>query len=538
MRIIKTAATALAATLLAGCVSGPDYKRPDVATPGKWSEPLQGGEKEGEPDIATWWKTFGDPTLDSLIDRAAKSNQDARIAESRIREARAALNVTETGLWPQLNASGAYSRVQDQKTGAGDSDSSTVTVSGDGVTVTRANQSPSGATLSTSRTIGAQSASSLSYTPGQGKQDRQNNLFQTGLDASWELDLFGGVKRSVEASKADLAAVEESLRDVQVTLAAEVALNYFNLRANQNILDIVNKNIGIQRESLDLVRARFQAGLTTELDVKNAEAQLASSQAALPSVETGAKQSIHRLGVLLGGRPGMLQDELAPTSPLPKVPPSVPVGLPSDLLRRRPDIRRAERNLAAATARIGVATADLFPRISLTSAIARRNSDFGGLTAGTGQFWSIGPSISWPVFDAGRIRANIRIQNERQEQALAAYEKAVNASFEDVENAIVAFAKEQNQFDSLSQAVDANSHALELATEQYSKGLINYIGVLDVQRSLFSSERQRTQSEAAIIADLVSLYKALGGGWDAKAANAPQQTDVQPTPIPTTKLAR
>jgi len=244
---------------------------------------------------------------------------------------------------------------------------------------------------------------------------------------------------------------------------------------------------------------------------------LALTQSSVPALEVAVQRSIHRLGVLLGNEPGLLQNELAPAAPLPPTPPEVLVGLPSELLRRRPDIRYAERSLAAATARIGVATADLFPRFFLTGSIARSSGEFEGLRLGANQLWSIGPSISWPVFDAGRIRANINVQNARQEQALLAYQNTVITSLEEVENALVMYAKEQNRLTEIAAAVDANQKALEIAEDLYAHGLVNFLNVLDAQRSLFSAQDQFVQSKGAILKNLVALYKALGGGWEKPA---------------------
>ncbi len=464
MKTFRLLAAAIIVGFLTGCTTGPDYHKPEPSAPGQWTSPLAGGEREGAPDIARWWTQFSDPALDSLVSRAVESNLDLRMATARIRETRAAEAVTGAALWPQANTSGSYERTKPfNMTGA--------------------------------------------------KGNRETDVFQAGFDAGWELDFFGGVQRAKEAAAADREAADEDRRDVLVSLAAEVARNYFDLRSAQNRLAIVQNNIQIQKETLELVRARFQAGLTSEFDVKIAEAQLATMESSVPSLETGAKVAIHRLGVLLGKAPGTLVEELSPIAPLPAAPPEVPVGLPSDLLRRRPDIRRAERQIAAATARIGVATADLFPKFSLTGALGRQSDSFGGLRLGANQFWSIGPGVRWPVFDAGRIRANIEVQNARQEQALVAYENTVLRSFEDVENALVAYAKEQVRLASLEKAVDANRKALDIANDLYAQGLVSFLNVLDAERSLSTAEEQHTQSKATILTDLVALYKALGGGW-------------------------
>jgi len=278
---------------------------------------------------------------------------------------------------------------------------------------------------------------------------------------------------------------------------------------------VTHDNIQAQQQSVALTDARFQSGLTSALDVAQAEAQLATTQSQVPTLESAARQSIHRLGVLLGQPPETLLDELTPERPIPAVPPEVMVGLPSDLLRRRPDVRRAEQELAAATARIGVATADLFPRFSLTSNIVGlQSADIADLALASSRFWTAGPTLSWPIFDAGRIRANIEVQNAREEQALAQYEKTVLTALEDVEDALVAYAREQVRRGALMAAVEANQRATGLANERYIKGLGDFLNVLEAQRSLYDSQDQLVQSERTAVSDLIALYKAIGGGWE------------------------
>jgi NodT family efflux transporter outer membrane factor (OMF) lipoprotein len=509
-------------------MTGPEYKNPEVPVPGKWSESLEGGEKDGSPNLVHWWSEFSDATLESLVTRATQSNLDLRIAESRIREARASLRMTQADLWPQLNAAGSYQRTQSKKSpsvsGANGKPGASITLSQQGVSVTATPAGATGPSIAFVPDLSGGGNSSLTLSSGAGasgaKTKRQGDLFQAGFDASWEIDVFGGARRAKEAAKADVEAAQENRRSVLVTLVAEIARNYFELRETQNRLDIARRNIRILQDSLDLVRSRFEAGLTNELDVATAEAQLATSQSSVPNLEAAVKRSVHRLGVLLGHEPGTLQDELSPVSPLPSAPPEVLVGLPSELLRRRPDVRYAERTLAAATARIGVATADLFPKFSLTGSFGGSSDTFEGLRLGANHTWSFGPEIRWPIFDAGRIRANIRVQNARQEQALLAYEKAVMISLEDVENALVMYAKEQNRLADLATAVEANHKALDIANDLYAQGLVNFLNVLDAERALFAAEDQFIQSKATILTGLVSLYKALGGGWEARTASA------------------
>jgi multidrug efflux system outer membrane protein len=453
---------------LAGCAVGPVYHRPQTAAPANWSEPMLGGATNSQPQIVQWWATFHDPELDSLIQRAAQSNYDVKIAEARVLQARALWN---GALW---------------------------------------NFAPSGDFVS-SYTDARRSRNSLSFPVTQLKTD----MLDMHFDASWEIDIFGKVRRGLESARAQLQAVEEDRRDVLVSLLAEVARNYISVRGLQTRLDIAHKNIKTQQDALEIARARFKAGLASELDVTQAASLLATTQSQLPTLQTLLQQGIHRLGVLLGQAPGALMTELEAESPIPAVPPEVPVGLPSDLLRRRPDVRRAERDLASSTALIGVATADLFPRFFLTGIGGLQSlklSDW--LTAGS-RFWSAGPSITWPIFDIGQIHANIRAANAVQQQSLANYQKSVLGALEDVENALVAYDKEQTRYQSLNEAAAANRRALQLSNELYKQGLVDFLNVLDAERSLYQAEDQLVQSQQTVSLNLVTLYKALGGGWES-----------------------
>ncbi len=464
-----------------GCRVGPSYRPPKVSVPAKWSEAPPTVIPAEQVSLARWWTKFNDSILDSLIDRAVRMNLDLRVAEARIREARAARGVNAADLWPQADVSPSC---------------------------LRSHRSES---VPPFRTVSSGGGDGL---PSNLFGKREQDLYQAGFDTSWEPDVFGGVRRDVEAASAEIAMTEENRRDVLVTLLAEVARNYAELRGFQRQIAITNDNLAAQRETLELTRVRFQAGLASGLDVARAEAQVATTRSQVPVLERQVKQAIHRLGVLLGQEPGALLSELSKVAPVPPAPPEVPVGLPSDLLRRRPDVRRVERELAAATARIGVAKADLFPRFSLTGSFGRRSDKFSDLSQGASLFWGIGPSIRWPIFTAGRIRSNIRVQNARQEQALALYEMT---SLEDVENALVAYWREQARRASLAEAVEANRRAVDLANALYLSGLEDFLSVLDAQRSLYTSQDQLAQSERAVVVNLIALYKALGGGREQSA---------------------
>ncbi|MBX7258217.1 MAG: efflux transporter outer membrane subunit [Candidatus Hydrogenedentes bacterium] len=523
----RVIAVAIAATaVLAGCMTGPDYKRPDVKMPEKWTATLEKGES-GATTVATWWTTLNDPVLNSLVERSAQKNHDLRIAEARVREARAARGLVASALWPTLDVSGSYTRSQavKQKTQSSGFPLSTgLSLSPTGITRTTTFRGQNGSITSSRTTTqsGSQSGTNLAFTPSakQSAPDRTTDLFQTGFDASWELDLFGGNRRALEAADADIEAVDEFRRDVLVSLISEVALNYIELRSAQNRLDITNKNIKAQEETLKLTRDRFTAGLSSELDAVRAESLLSTTQSQIPMLETQVDMSIHRLSVLLGAEPGALMEELKPSAKLPTPPAEVPVGLPSDLLRRRPDIRQAERELAAATARIGEAQADLFPKFMLTGAFGGRSDALGSVLSGANQIWSFGPSIRLPIFEGGRIRANIEVQNAREEQAAIAYERSILLALEDVENGLVSYSKEQVRRKSLEDAVKSNETAVTLANERYIRGLEGFLNVLQAQQELFQTEDQLVQSESYVLTNLVSLYKALGGGWELNAPEA------------------
>jgi len=469
----KFIAAVLFLVLVAGCAVGPDYEEPKLAVPAGWQEAQQKGVDIRPVEMARWWTTFNDPLLNSLVERAVKSNLDLRIAEARIREVRASRAVVASGAWPTLDVSASYKR---------------------------------------NRT--SENAFALGSLAPQGGGNLEQDLFKTGFDASWEIDVFGGVRRSVEAADATIGASVESRRDVLVTLLGDVAKNYIDLRGFQRRLAVARANLKAQQDTLELTRIRFQAGLTSDLDVAQAEAQASTTTAQIPTLESALKQAAYSLDLLLGLSPGALWNDLANETTIPSLPPEVLVGLPSDLLRRRPDIRFAERQLAASTAQIGAAMADLFPKFSLTGAAGLQSISASDWFTGRSRYWSIGPTISWPIFDAGRIRANIEVRNAQQEQALTQYEKTVLAAFGDVEKSLVNYSREQARQQALTNAVASNRRAVEMANELYVRGLNDFLNVLDTQRSLYAAENDLAQSEAAMAANLVALYKALGGGWE------------------------
>ena len=461
--------------LVAGCSVGPNYRQPETAVTAAWNEAQQSGFDIGPAPLTDWWTEFNDTLLNSLVKRAVQSNLDIRLAEARIRESRALRDATAADAWPRLDTTGSYARSRSSENAFSSS------AGGD------------------SRSFGA---------------DGARDLFRAGFDASWEVDVFGGVRRRVEAADANVAASVEERRNALVILLGDVARNYIELRGFQRRLAVARSNLQAQQETLDLTRVRFEAGLSSDFEVAQSEGQVNTTAAQIPALESALKGSVHRLDVLLGQQPGALWTELSNEAPVPALPPQAHVGMPAELLRRRPDIRRAERVLASTTAQVGAATADLYPRFSLTGAFGFQSISAGDLITSPSRFWSIGPTILWPVFDAGRIRANIAVRNAQQEQALTLYEKTVLTAFEDVENSLMNYAKEQTRYRALMDAVAANRRAVQMANELYTRGLVDFLNVLETQRSLYASESELAQSETVMASNLVALYKALGGGWE------------------------
>jgi len=470
---------AVLAIVSGGCAVGPNYQPPAASAPTHWSAPLAGGETNAPSDVAAWWKNFHDAELDSLISRAVQANPDLQIAQARVREARAQYGIAVANFLPTVDAAGSYARAE------------------------TSHHQPV-----------------LGSLPIPANVPFENDVYQAGFDASWEIDVFGGTRRATEAARAGVAASEFGRRDTLLTLLGEVARNYVDVRGYQRRLAIANENIAAQSNALAITQDRFDKGLTSDLDVQQAGTLLATTKAEIPSLETSLQAAIHRLDVLLGLQPGALLAELSPVAHIPAALPEVPVGLPSDLMLRRPDVQRAERQLAAATANIGVAQADLFPKFFLTGAAGFESVSASDWFTGRSSFWSVGPTVQWRIFDAGRIRANIRVQNARQEQALASYEQTVLTAFEEVENGLVAYANEQIRRRSLAEAVASSQKSLDLANKLYANGLTDFLHVLDAERSLYQAQDALVQSERTVSANLVSLYKSLGGGWENAGRNS------------------
>jgi len=461
--------------IFTGCAAvGPNHVPPDTPVPATYHSELKGGlnAKEMDPQtLAAWWTTLNDPELSSLIDRAVSGNLDVKNALARVREARARRGIAKADLFPTLDARGS-------------------------ATWSRINRDEGSST--------------------------SDDFYAAGFDAGWELDIFGGVRRSVEAAEADLQASEENLRNVLVSLLAEVALNYIDVRTSQVQIAVAEANLEAQSETYQLTQWRYEAGLSDELAVQQARYSLESTRSLIPPLRTGLEEAMNRIAVLLGEQPGKVHPELEKQEPIPVTPLDVAVGVPADLLRRRPDVRQAERELAAQTARIGVATADLYPKFTLNGSIGLEALSLSNLSSGTLTL-SGGPRVTWAIFRGGAIRQNIEVQSALQEQALIQYEATLLGALEEVENALVAYAEVQQRRQSLSEATQAAKEAAELARYKYESGLTDFNNVLDAQRSLLSFQEQLAQSEGTVTSNLVRLYKALGGGWTSMAADGAAQ---------------
>jgi NodT family efflux transporter outer membrane factor (OMF) lipoprotein len=453
--------------------------------------PLAATQPSSQPGAASppagsetaWWRSLNDPLLDQLVARAAAANLDVRQAAARIRAARAQFAVASGGQYPQANVAGGYTRQRFSQ-----------------------NAAP----------FNAFDVPNFPW---------EFNLYQLGFDASWELDVFGGTRRALQAANADIAARIEERRGLLVSIAAEVARNYILLRGCQLEQQLAQNNLQLQRESLELTREQMNKGVGTQLDVSRAQAQVAATEAAIPVLERNAWQAIHRIALLSNEsveRLAILQE----TRPIPPVPEAVAVGVPAELLRRRPDIRQAERRLAAATARTGEAQAALYPRFSLTGFFNLQSESIDDLFTWRSRAFSIAPTVRWPIFDAGTLRAAVQVRTAGQEEALAGYEATVRQAVTEVRDGLVAFTTERRRRASLAQAVTADREALNLAQQLYRQGLTDFLTVLDAERELFAAQDALARSETDQATALIGLYKALGGGWET-SENAPSTTPKQ-----------
>jgi len=486
---------------LSACSVGPDFTPPKAEAPPAWSG---AAAKDGQnasgvvvasSEAADWWKSFNDAELTSLIDRARDSNLDLQQAGLRIEEARAQLVAVGARDLPTASFDNSYARSRLSKNGALD------LFGGSGGAQTAAQSAASGI---------PSSVVPFSLPPF--------DLFQSGFDATWEIDVFGRVRRSVESAEAQAQAIAEQRNDVMISVYAEVARDYIQLRGVQRLIDITNSNLKAQRDAYKLTHAQAQGGETSNLDVENASSQVATTEAQLPTLEDQKTRSINALSYLLALEPDALRQELDTAKPMPPNPPHIPIGLPADLARRRPDIRRTEAELHAATANIGVARADLYPRLTLSGSIGLQALRFSKLGDWASRFYNFGPSLSIPVFN-GVTYANISLQEVRQKESALAYKAAVLGALHEVENAVSSYGADQLRQRSLVRAADADARALSLAEQRYKAGLSSFLDVLDAERRTYSSQSEVERTDISIITDLIAIYKALGGGWNADSGS-------------------
>ena len=460
----------LASCSLTACITvGPDYAPPERDQPAAWNRldssaaPVTDIAAPG--DLSQWWQGLNDPHLTALVAEALLASPDLRSAQARLREARARRTVAASARFPSVTAVGnASSSESSEEVGSGD----------------------------------------------------RRELYTVGFDATWELDVFGGVRRSIEAAEADLASAEASLQDTQVTLAAEVATNYVEVRSLQIRLGIARDNLASQSETLQLTEWRAQAGLVSSQDVEQALSNREQTRAQIPSLETSLAEAEHRLDILLGKTPGALHPRLADSGSLPAVPRQIAVGIPADTLRQRPDVRAAERTLAAETARVGIAEAARYPAFKLSGSLGLEALTMSALGNSGADTSTLLGGITAPIFDAGRLRSLVEIQDTLREQAEVAYEQTVLSALQDVENALVALARNRERSEALAIATAAANNAAELARQRYTAGLIDFQSVLDTERSVRVIEDSLATSRADGVLALIQLYKALGGGWSAQ----------------------
>jgi NodT family efflux transporter outer membrane factor (OMF) lipoprotein len=487
--IVCSLALASLGCTLASCAVGPNFVKPKPNVPAQWSATATANGTEGAAHVTpegaqtvAWWSSFNDPTLTSLVQQSAAQNLDVKEAVLRIEEAQAQTAVVAGGLWPSLSANASWSRQR----------------------------------LSTSTPNGA--IFGLHFPGLPPTLVNPYNQYQLGLGASWTLDLFGTQRRSIEAANAQMQAAVEGAHAAVLSMVSDVAATYIDLRGAQSRRAILERSLATQRDLLQLTRDRRNAGLTSDLDVENATAEVGTTQAEVPLADREITVDINELSQLMAKAPEALRAELAAMQAVPPVPPVVPIGLPSDLARRRPDIREAEANLHAATAEIGVAVSNYFPQLTLTAAGGFQSEGLSQLIRTASHFASLGPAIELPIFEGGRLRATVRLQRVKAKEAAVVYAQTVLAALNQVEDALAAYGSDQARRASLETAATASRNARLLARERYQSGVASFIDVLDAERTEEQNELSLADATTAVSADLVQLYRALGGGWESEDA--------------------
>ncbi|HEY1793925.1 MAG TPA: efflux transporter outer membrane subunit [Opitutaceae bacterium] len=508
------------ALLAAGCMVGPDYHKPKAPLPPAYP----GAPRAGAADPAaleSWWTLFHDDELDSLIGRALRNNRDIKAAVSRLRQARAEREVAAGALLPELDATAGLNRALGSRnvqlplsslagSGGGQSGSGSKAPSAQGGPQPAAATASAPAPVPAAPLGGPQSPFGDGGLPGV-----TTNLYQAGFDAVWEIDVFGGQRRAVEAAQAEVAAAADAGYGTRISLLAEVAASYLQVRMAQERGDVARRSIEAQKGLLRIAREQFDAGLGDEVAVAQDAAQLSLDETQLAPLQLSARLSEHVLALLLAEDPASVEAELSRRAALPVLPADLPVDVPSDLLRRRPDVRQAERQLAAANAQIGVAAAQLYPQFSITGLLGIDSSDLKHLPEWSSRYYSLAPGISWPILDWSRLHAAVRVQNEMEEQALLAYQTSVAQALKDVEDALVQYEEDRSRHAGLADAVAQARRAFQVTRQIHEQGLADQTATLVAQRAVDQAEDGLAQSEVGLRLDLVALYKALGGGWRA-----------------------
>jgi len=497
--------------LLGGCTVGPDFSPPHWANPVSWfeGEPKvtrpEPSETVAAPVDVAWWNLFHDPRLSALEEQVAATNFDVQTATARLAQSRAQLGIARAAQFPTVNANASYTREKASEKGV------------------FSNLGPNSQGATSSTTPGQSANGAFGNSAGGPKSTALApfNIYQYGFDAAWELDLWGQVRRSVESANASVNASADARRAALITALAEVARDYVDLRGTQEQLRIARENVNTAQQGLKLTQERAAAGVTTDLDVANASAQVRTTAAQIPALEQQEHQLINALSFLLAKPPNALTRELAVPRPVPPVPPRVPIGFPSELARRRPDVRQAEQQLHAATANIGVAVAAFYPQVTLNGSFGFQALDFANLWTGAAHQFALGPGITIPIFQGGQLRQTVVLRRAQQQEAAILYQRTVLQAWHDVDNALDAYRREQQRRGQLVQAVADNRRALGLAQSRYQQGVANFLDVLTAETNLLSTEQQLANSTTAVSDNLVALYKALGGGWESTYPNGP-----------------
>lgn len=482
--------------LVFGCTVGPDYKAPENTISNEWSSPA---ETAAEPPLTEWWKVFNDPLLNKYIEMAATNNQDVLTAEAHILQARAIRQVTASSLFPQIIADVNATKTYFSKNGP-------VFAIGPSTAGTEGVVSPS-TTGSVSGTTGL---------PFQVQVPQIQSLYNALIDVSWEIDLFGKTRRSIQAQDATIESTIEQRNDTLISVMAEVARNYVEIRSNQRRAQLIEENIDFLGQQARVVEKQLEYGYVSELDLENIQASLATARANLPDLIAQVYRGIYTLSVLTGNMPETLLEELLPVQPMPRAPEKIAVGLRSDLLRRRPDIRGSERALAAATANVGVAVASFFPTITLLGDGGFQSLSIKNLFTARSKTWAIGGDINLPIFQGGSLIGNLKASRAATEAAAHVYQQTVLQALEETESALIAHSQAIKTAQQLHEATEKRGQFVLITRERHEKGLVNLINLLESQIELNQTEQKQLDSDSAVLLDLILLYKALGGGWENK----------------------